>query len=484
MRSMKPNVNVLLVEDDEDDALLTKEYLQEIDTYKFNFVWESNLSHAKKSMLEGDFDIFLVDYRLGGENGLDLLRHAHNNGVLTPAIILTGQGDFEIDQLASRIGASDFLVKSELNSSVLERTIRYALSQAKIIKELDEKEKRYRLLFERSIDPIFLSTTSFELMHVNNSFLELFGYSGEEASNISIDRLFSDPGDYDNFKTMLTDTKQIRDLEVALITKGGEKRICNLNCIFIPDQTTEFCCYQGIIHDVSVRKQAEYDMLIAERLSLTGKIARTIAHEVRNPLTNLNLALDQLKSEMPADNESVKLYSEIIERNAHRIEQLVGEMLSSSRPKELKLELNSIKGVLDETLQLAIDRIRLRQIRLIKNYSTELPRILIDKEKIKIALLNIIINGLEAMQSGKGVLTITASLKNNTITVAISDNGKGIPPEALKKLFDPFYTDKKSGMGLGLTSAQNILRSHNAHIEVTSTVGVGTTFYIHFKLPE
>jgi PAS domain S-box-containing protein len=481
---MKSDVKILLIEDDEDDALLTREYLSEIETFKFNFTWQPNLTLAKKAMLEDGFDIFLVDYRLGGENGLDLIRYIHSKGVLTPAIILTGQGDFEIDQLASRLGAADYLIKSELNSNVLERTIRYALSQAKTIKELDEKEKRYRLLFERSIDPIFLSTLQFELINVNNSFLNLFGYSNEEASKITMDKIFCHPEDYNHFKVVLTDLKQIRDLEVTLITKSGEKKICNLNCVFIPDQTTEFCCYQGIIHDVSMRKQAEHDMLVAERLSLTGKIARTIAHEVRNPLTNLNLALDQLKSEMPPDNEGVKLYCEIIERNAHRIEQLVGEMLTTSRPKELNLELNSIKDILDATLQLAIDRIRLRQIKLVRNYAEDLPRILVDKEKIKIALLNIIINGLEAMQSNKGVLTVTATLKNNTITVEISDNGKGIPTEDIKKLFDPFFTDKQTGMGLGLTSTQSILKSHNAQIEVTSKVNVGTSFFIHFKLPE
>ena len=135
--------------------------------------------------------------------------------------------------------------------------------------------------------------------------------------------------------------------------------------LFANSQASDFCCYQGIIHDLTLRKQAERDMLSAERLSLTGKIARTIAHEVRNPLTNLSLALDQLRSEIPADNESAKLYGDIIERNANRIEQLVGEMLNSSKPKELHLELTSVNEIIDDTLKLAVDRIKLKQIQLI-----------------------------------------------------------------------------------------------------------------------
>jgi signal transduction histidine kinase len=233
-----------------------------------------------------------------------------------------------------------------------------------------------------------------------------------------------------------------------------------------------------------MRKKAERDMLIAERLSMTGKLARTIAHEVRNPLTNLTLAFDQLKEEMPTENVDVNLYCEIIERNANRIEQLISEMLSSSKPKELNLELTPINDILEQTLALSIDRINLNQIKLERNFPTELPRVLLDREKIKIALLNIIINGLEAMQPGAGVLRISAEQKNGCVLTTISDNGKGIAPEDIEKLFDPFYTDKPGGMGLGLTSTKNILNSHNAEVDVQSVVGEGTTFCISFKLPE
>ena len=268
-----------------------------------------------------------------------------------------------------------------------------------------------------------------------------------------------------------------------LVNKNGAKKGCLVNCVFIPDQLSEFCCYQGIIHDQTMRKKAERDMLIAERLSMTGKIARTIAHEVRNPLTNLTLAFDQLKEEISPQNADVKLYSEIIERNANRIEQLISEMLNSSKPRELNLELAPITEILDQTLALSFDRINLNQIKLEKNFPDELPRILLDREKIKIALLNIIINGLEAMQPGTGVLKVSAELRNGSVVALISDNGKGIAPEDIEKLFDPFYTDKPGGMGLGLTSTKNILNSHNAEVEVMSAIGEGTTFCISFKLP-
>jgi PAS domain S-box-containing protein len=477
-------VKVLLIEDDEDDVLLAREYLAESENFDFKIEWEAKADQARKRMLEEHYDIFLIDYRLDNQNGLELIKFVQDKGVIVPCILLTGQGDLKVDLDATRYGAADYLVKTELNAPMLERSIRYALSQAKVVRELDEKEKRYRSLFERSIDPIFLANEHLRLVDVNESFLKFFKCSKQEALTFTISSIFSNPRDFEFFKTTLTAMEQIRDFEVPLSSKDGEQKNCLVNCVFIPDQASEFCCYQGIVHDLTMRKKAERDMIIAERLSMTGKIARTIAHEVRNPLTNLNLALEQLKDEMPRENESVKLYSDIIERNAARIEQLIGEMLNSSKPKELHLELTPIAQVIEETIELTIDRMNLNQIKLEKSFALDLPRVLVDKEKIKIALLNIIINAVEAMEPGKGQLKIVSELTSGSIVISITDNGKGINSEDIDKLFDPFHTAKPGGMGLGLTSTKNILSSHSAEIEVKSKLNEGTTFLIYFKLPE
>jgi PAS domain S-box-containing protein len=482
---MEPShIKVLLIEDDEDDALLTKEYLAEVQNFHFDVTWESDLHRARQEMVSAKYDIFLIDYRLGSENGVDLIKYIQSKNVLIPSIILTGQNELKVDIDASIYGASDYLVKTELNSSVLERSIRYALSQTRVIKALDEKEKKYRTLFERSIDPIFLASDTLVLMDVNDAFLELLAYSRQEGKIITMRDIFENEKDFDYFLSTVKEFGLIRDFEVVLVSKSGEKKICLLNCVFIPDQPFGFSCYQGILHDLTLRKQAESDMLIAERLSLTGKIARTVAHEVRNPLTNLTLALDQLREEMPANNETAKLYADIIERNANRIEQLVGEMLNSSRPGELHLELTDVKEIVDATLLQALDRIKLKEIVLKTDYGNDLPRILVDGAKIQIALLNIIINAVEAMIPGQGVLAINISSLDKMLTISISDNGKGIAAADVGKLFDPFFTGKPTGMGLGLTSTKNILNSHSARLEVKSELNKGTAFYIHFKLAE
>ena len=219
---MRQEIKILLVEDDEDDALLTKEYLSDIGNYNFSVEWEPNSEKAKSKLTEGNYDIFLIDYNLGGITGLALINHIRRLEILTPAIILTGRADSTIDVDASSAGAFDYLVKGELTSSILERSIRYALSQSKIIKELDEKEKKYRSLFERSIDCIFLANEDFKIVDVNNSFLAFFGYSFSEGRELMINDLFANPDEYEYCRSALKEVEQIRDYEVEFVTKSGE----------------------------------------------------------------------------------------------------------------------------------------------------------------------------------------------------------------------------------------------------------------------
>ncbi|MBL7875603.1 MAG: PAS domain S-box protein [Cyclobacteriaceae bacterium] len=475
-------IRVLLIEDDEDDVLIIRKFLMQSEFFQFEITWEPNPSRARILIEHGNFDVFLIDYLLGIENGLDLVRFAHEKNILKPSILLTGKGDLRVDIDASRFGAADYIIKSELNASMLERSIRYGLTQAKVIKELDEKEKKYSSLFERSVDPIFLATEDFKLLNVNKSFLDVFGYELQEGS-LYIENLFAHKADYEFAIGALKDTEQIKDFEVELLTRLGVKKWFLFNCIFIPDQASDFCCYQGIMHDITLRKQAEKEMLETERLSLTGKMARTIAHEVRNPLTNLTLAIEHINDELPEGSEAIKVYTEIIERNALRIEELIGELLNSSKPKELNLQLVDVQQLVEETLELAIDRINFNNVVLHKSFAENLPRILLDKTKIKIALINIIINAIEAMTGERRELSLILQQQDNTVLLQVKDTGRGMSADELEKLFDPFFTAKPNGLGLGLTSTKNILKSHNAGILVESELNEGTVFTLQFILP-
>lgn len=480
---VKGEIKILLIEDDEDDAFLVKEYLSDVKNYVCLLDWEPNPELGKSKILREKYDLFLIDFYLGKSTGLSIIDFIQKNQILTPAILLTGRNDAQLDVEASVAGAFDYLVKGDLRADILERSIRYSIKQGRVIRELNEKEKKYRSLFERSLDSIFLANNNFEMLELNDSFLDFFGYGEPAMEGLKLRDLFANPEDYDRCIRQLNTTEVVKDFEVTLLTKNKQPKTCIFNCVFIPDQADDFCCYQGIIRDLTLWKKAELDMMVAEKLSMTGKLARTIAHEIRNPLTNLNLALDNLKEEMSEKEEETTLYTDIIQRSSNRIETLIGDLLNSSKPRELQLELSSLHRLLDDVLELVRDRANLKGIRIKEELEEELPRIFVDKEKLSIALVNIMINGIEAIGHSEGLLIVKTEIRGNSIFLIIKDNGEGIAPEDLKKIFDPFYTKKSAGTGLGLTSTLNILSSHNVGIQVNSRVGEGTCFEVEFPLP-
>ncbi len=216
-----------------------------------------------------------------------------------------------------------------------------------------------------------------------------------------------------------------------------------------------------------------------EKFAATGRIARTIAHEVRNPLTNINLATEHLRSEIEAESETEILF-DMITRNSNRINELINDLLNSTKAAHLNFIKVNINDILDQSLSFAQDRIDLKEIKVIKNYEDTLCDIFADVEKINIAFLNIIVNAVEAMESKKGILKLITEHKNNHCIVNISDNGKGMDKESLLKIFEPYYTTKEKGNGLGLTNTQNIILNHHANIYAESEEGKGTSFIITF----
>jgi len=231
------------------------------------------------------------------------------------------------------------------------------------------------------------------------------------------------------------------------------------------------------INELQIANAELLEFRSLEKFTATGRIARTIAHEIRNPLTNIVLATDQIKSTPGGDEETMMLL-DMINRNATRINHMISELLNSTKFAQLQYSKINISVLLDETLELARDRIDLKQIRLEKHYSKTSCQVFADEEKLKIAFLNVIVNAIEAMDAEKGVLEIQATEMNDRCIIDIKDNGVGMNEEALQKLFDPYFTNKTGGNGLGLTNTQNIILNHKGNIQVKSRQGEGSVFTI------
>ena len=470
-------VRILIIDDDEDDFILTSGFIKGIEDRTFDIQWCYNYKSALEQIASKKFHLYFVDYRLGAKTGIDLLAEAMKMNCEEPIILLTGKGNSAIDKQAMQMGAVDYLIKSELTAEKLERCIRYALERAASTKALRANERKYRNIFEKSKEAVFTTDRSLVFKDVNEAMVNLMGTERNQLIKHTLYQFIDNDNIRAGIRTKLEETGEVNDLEMEVINSKGKRRNCILYLSTELDSNNNHYV-QGILHDITNQKKTERATLLAEKLAATGRLVRTLAHEVRNPLSNIHMSLEQLSSFTKGEE---RVYIDIIDRNGKRINDLITELLTSSKPTEMVFEKVVLQTAVDETIGIALDRLTLKQIKLKVNYPDFPCYIRADKEKLKIALLNIIINAIEAIENVKGELTISLYHTEESYALEISDNGCGIPQENLSKLFEPYFTSKRNGIGLGLASTLNIIQAHNASIEVKSKVNVGTSFVINFN---
>jgi len=475
-----PILKILVIEDDEDDFFIIREDIQKITYPQFTIDWCPKYKEALEKMARREYAIYFVDYFLGAKTGLQLLKEAIQLNCMEPIILLTGKGNHTIDIEAMQAGAYDYLIKSELNSEKLERCIRYSVEKANTAKALRENERKFRTIFEKSKDMVFIADQGLYFKDVNPAGSNLLEYSKEELLQKEFFSVFADGGNARRIKDGLNITGVADDIEVTLLTKSRVAKDCVLSVAREQDLNGTYY-YQGIIHDITTLRKNERANLQLQKLAITGRLVHTLAHEIRNPLNNISLSISELIEEKKRDD--IEMYLDIIQRNTVRIGGIITELLNSSKPAEIKLKKKSLQEIMDESLASAKDRITLKRIDLSVDYFDEGLHVLCDKEKLKIAFLNIIINAIEAVEEGVGKLCVIIRKEKNESLVMIRDNGCGISSENLSHLFEPYFTSKRNGMGLGLASTLNILQSHHASIDVQSRVDEGTTFTVTFKEP-
>lgn len=471
-------IKVLVIDDDEDDFFILKSFIEDITTNQFIVHWCDNYNDALIKIKSGYYSIFFVDYRLGNETGLELLQEAVRSGCEEPIIVLTGKGNKATDIEAMRLGATDYLVKSELNHENLERCIRYSLERSVYIKSLKQSEKKYRNLFEGSKDAVFIADRGLKFRETNSATSGLLGMSIDELLDLTLYAFIHEEKQQAMIRYAINQQQQISDIEIELEDKNKVIKNCLLSLTLETDDEDQQFVY-GIIHDITDLKSAARTNLQMEKLAANERLIRIIAHEVRNPLTNIRLAIDHLQL-MDADKDN-EVYIGMIKRNSIRINQLISELLDFSKPIELISDRISLQEIIDTSLLNTGDRLQLQGTKVLKEYADTPLFIMADKSKLVMAFSNMIINAIEAMDKDEGALAIRIGEYRDCYSINIQDNGKGIPAEFLSRISEPFFTLKRNGMGIGLAAAYAILRSHKAKMEVKSKPGEGTEFVINFE---
>jgi two-component system sensor histidine kinase HydH len=222
-------------------------------------------------------------------------------------------------------------------------------------------------------------------------------------------------------------------------------------------------------------RKTEAQLMRSEKLAALGQLAAGIAHEIRNPLTSINILIHSVTENLPSET-SHREDLKVIEEEIHRINEIVEQFLRFAKPSPPLLTRGKVLPILEETLQLLKPQLERQRITVRKEFQPLVP-IVLDREQIKQVLLNLLINAIQAMPHG-GRLVLGAEVSENGqwIQLSIRDSGIGIPPENMKKLFDPFFSTKEGGVGLGLSIAHRIMDQHHGKIEVESHPGEGTLF--------
>lgn len=224
----------------------------------------------------------------------------------------------------------------------------------------------------------------------------------------------------------------------------------------------------------------------AEHMSTVGQFARSIAHEIKNPLNFISLSVDHMRDAYrPADREMAARYESLIDNikgEVARISRFAESFLEYGRPFELHRRRCSLNTLIDEVLELVSARAAAGQVR-IRHDIAALPELSLDPEFIKTCLYNIVINAFEAMPSG-GVLTVRSSVVDGQVTLAFADTGEGLSAMDLDKVFTPLFSTKQGGLGLGLALTRRIIEEHGGKVGFASTRGIGSEVSLYLPLEE
>lgn len=243
--------------------------------------------------------------------------------------------------------------------------------------------------------------------------------------------------------------------------------------------------FNFMVRRLKENKEIEERLREAEHLSAVGQLARSIAHEIRNPLNFINLSIDHIKDYYrPVENERYENFQNLInsiKQEIQRLNKLVNDFLDYGRPLRLNKQHINVEALLRDVIEIIKAKASCEGV-VIEEKLDFLPDIFVDSELIKTCLFNVIINAFQAMPSG-GTLTINTKKDDGKLAITITDTGTGVPKENISKVFEPFFSTKTTGLGLGLATTKRIVEEHGGNIEFNSVEGMGSKVIIKLPMP-
>jgi len=455
---------------------------------------------AVKALARQAFDLVLLDIGLPDMDGFETMARIRQKWPQTLVIMITGTATIESAVEALKSGAYDFL-KKPFQIVELRKTIKNALDHKRLDKArrtsedaLRESEEQFRTLVENSLIGICIVQNN-KIIYLNPEQEKLYNSLPVKSLNKLIGYVHPDDvekviGGYQN---LLSGRK--KTVEEVFRFYPTENRGRNAETKWVQCRASIFQ-YKGndaiLINMVDITRSKELEHLIrlkSKMISL-GRVAAGIAHEIRNPLTGINSYLYTLEDLLDLENltdEDTAMMKQIVEQMqvaSNKVESVIKRVLDFSRPGVPSMALINVNEPLQEAIELSAVSLRKKDIKIQTTLDENLPRCYGDAQLIEQVILNLIDNAVKAMErhDGEKRLLLRSYSKNNSIFLAVSDSGPGIPLGTKEKVFDPFFTTETEGSGIGLAISQRIINDHNGTVHVDSSKWGGAEFTIELPI--
>ncbi len=468
-------IRVLLVEDDEEDFIIARDLFGEIANTTYAVDWVATADEALKRFDARRHDVYLIDFRLGPTNGLQLLQIAQKMRLSAPIIILTGQGEPEVDLAAMRAGAADFLIKGDISARSLERSVRYAIERKRAELEIEKLASFPR----HNPNPVVEFSASGAMTYSNEA---------AEAMARSIGENSLAPLLPPDIKQIVYESLRTGNTRQFQTSRGARSFAWSFEPI------PENHVVHGYATEITERLNLEAQLRHSVKMEAVGQLAAGVAHDFNNILTVIQGHANLLLNAMEEHPEHTKPLTQIC-LSAEKAGSLIRQLLMFSRKQIMQsrhLDLNEVIHNITRMLQ----RMMGEDIALEVIEHVGLPSVYADTGMIEQVLMNLAVNARDAMPRG-GKFIIATSVKSfedsavamnpearagEFVCLTVCDTGCGMDPITANRIFEPFFTTKEvgKGTGLGLATVYGIVKQHQGWIEVESSPGAGTTFQIYF----
>jgi PAS domain S-box-containing protein len=354
-----------------------------------------------------------------------------------------------------------------------------------LIHDLASEHEKMQIVLDSMNDAVVVSDNDHYLVMVNKAAERLLPLAPGEVNDRKLWEIIKDEEIASFVHDTLEAEDSVWDAEFTLEQQAGTRTL--LLSLFPLVRNGHVTGNILRVEDVTERKSKEARLRRAESLASLTTLAAGVAHEIKNPLGSIGIHIQLIQKELAAlegsERERIEGYIEVVNEEVNRLNKIVVDFLFAVRPMNVELEDADMNGVIEDLLEFVRYELEQNDIEIEADLQRDLPQVQLDEKYFKQAVMNIVKNALAAMPDG-GTLAVKTRCRGDNVELIIEDTGEGMSEDVREKIFEPYFTTRDFGSGIGLTLVYKVVKEHMGEISVRSEEGEGTRFILTFPVPQ